>query len=182
MQDLAGQTLLASNDVNIFSASGASSNPDPDLYSDPLLLAASTCDDRANADEEVLLTSKLRARDSPMCYSKDPSSKDSGPQGWLNKLPKFFGGSRKPVPEPEPEPAETQYFGFDRMGNSDKCSPPHRFNLCCKGDLDGNIDDFFYDEFAVPPVYYRVEDCYESMYMPHQNFRFIREGGEKGIW
>ena len=176
---MSGQTLLASNDVDIFSASGASSDPDPDpdpdLYSDPLLLAASTCDDRANADEELLLTSKLRARDSPICYRKDPSSKDSGAQRWLDKLPKFFGGNKNPVAEPEPEPPETQYFGRNRLGNSDKCSPPYILNLCCKGDLDGNIDDFFIDEFAVPPVYYRVEDCYESMYMPHQFFQFIHE-------
>lgn len=177
-QDLAGQTLFASNDVNIFSTSGASSDPDPDsysdLYADPLLLAASTCSDRANADEEVLLTSKLRARDSATCYSKEPN-KDSTVEGWFKRLPNIFGGNKTPVPETEPEPAETQYFGFDRLGNSDKCSPPYKYNLCCNGDLDGNIDHFVYDELAVPLQYWKVEDCYESMYMPFQDFRFNLE-------
>lgn len=176
-QDFADQTPLASNDVSIFSPSDA--NLDSDLYSDPsLFLAASTCDDRASADVEGLLAGKFRARDSPstMCYSKD-----SGVQDWLNKLPRIFGGKKELVPEPEPESVQKQYFGLNRLGNPDKCSRPYILNLCCNGDPEGNIEQLFYDELAVPPAYYKVEDCYESKSMPLLNFRFIFEREERRV-
>lgn len=157
-QNVADQTLLASNDANIFS-----SDADANLLTDSsLLLAASTCDDRAKADGEGLLASKLRARDPPsVCYSKD-----SQVQGLLNRLPRIFGGKKKePVPDAEPVPAEQQYFGRHRLGNYDKCWPPYKFNLCCNGNVDGDIDSIFFDELAIPPSYFKVEDCYESMSM-----------------
>lgn len=163
--NLAEQTLLASNDITFYSPSDAYLNSD--FYSDPpLYSAASTCDDRANADEGDFISGKLRARDSPpsMCYSKDPpTSKDSAVKSWVDRLPNiFFGGNRNPKPEPEPEPAETQRFGRDRLGNPDKCWMPFKFNLCCEGDLDGNLGEF-YDALSIPAVHLKVEDCYESM-------------------
>ena len=41
------------------------------------------------------------------------------------------------------------------------------FFVCyCNGNLDGNIDDRLnFDETVVPSPYYKVEDCYESMFM-----------------
>ena len=168
---MADQTFLASNDVIIFS-SDADADVDSNLLIDSSLsLAPSTCDDRVNADGEGLLASKLRARDPPsVCYSKDPQA-----QGLLDRLPRIFRGKKVEKPDPEPAPAEEQYFGRNRLGNPDKCKPPYKFNLCCNGDLDGNVDSQFFDELAVPPSYYKVEDCYESMSMSFQNFRFKKE-------
>lgn len=144
-QDLTEQNFLAFDDPAIFPS---------DTYTDPLLLA-STCDDHANNDREFP-SGKLRARDSPpMCFTKDPTE-DSMIQEWFKKLPKIFRGNN-----PEPESPETQRFGTDRSGNTDKCTSRYRFNLCCEGDLDGSPGPF-YDEYSLPGVYVKVENCYES--------------------
>ena len=181
-QELADQNLFAFNDVTIFPPSDAYS--DSDIYSDPpLLLAASTCDDRANDNEDGYLSGKLRARDSPsMCYSQDPKAKDSEVEGWFQKLPNILRGGENPVPEPEPDPelAETQRFLENRVGYPDKCSPPYKFNLCCNGDLDGNLGPI-YNALSVPAIYMRVEDCYHSMCMPLEKFHFILKREEGGL-
>lgn len=173
-QELADQDLFAFNDVAIFPPSEAYS--DSDLYLDPLLLAASTCDGRVNDDEDGYLSGKLRERDSPsMCYSQDPKAKDSEVEGWFQKLPTFLRGGDNPVPEPDPELEETRRFLENRVGNPDKCSPPYKFNLCCNGDLYGNLGPV-YDASSVPIIYLRVEDCYKSMYMALKGFiSFSRE-------
>ena len=148
-QDSTDWSLLAFDDATVFPSDG---------YSDPLLLA-STCDDRVNNNDGGFLLGKLRARDSSssMCFTKDPA-KDSMIQEWLKKIPQIFRGNS---PDPEPEP-ETQMFGFDRPGSLEKCKElSFKYNLCCEGNVEGSLGPV-YNALSVPPIYTKVENCYES--------------------
>ena len=150
-QDSTDWSLLAFDDDAVFPSDG---------YSEPLLLA-STCDDRVDNNDGDFLLGKLRARDSSssMCFTKDPAT-DSMIQEWLKKIPQFFRGNN---PDPEPESPDAQKFGLDQPGNQDKCKdPPWIYNLCCEGDVNGNLGPV-YNPSSVPPLYSKVQNCYESV-------------------